>query len=474
MSLWPRDDRGVPERTERLARAAMPRGCFAMRWRDVIGVLFEDESFRALFAARGRPAQCPWRLAVVSILQFVEGLTDRQAADAVRQRIDWKYLLGLELEDPGFDASVLSAFRTRLADSGTAEQLIFQRVLDLLAEADLIGPGGSQRTDSTKVLAQVRALDRLEMVGETLRAGLEAAAACAPDWLRTIAPPEWFTCYGPRVEGYRLPKSEGERIALAEQIGRDGMHLYTCSRRPDAPPHIRVLPALEALRAIWVQRYYQDEHGVHWRDPDRHGRPPGALAILSPYDLDVRWSTKRGQDWIGYKAQISETCDNLLPHIITYIAAVPATEGDIDTLDPLHEQLAAHRCVPAEHFVDSGYISAGHILKARTAGIDLVGPVPPNLSYSEIGFRPLAWGYPEVLCSCLIFADEAAEDSFSTDSRGLQVDDLRDRVVRIVVRNVLADALVRAGGVVVRRVFSQDGAQVCLVQDQQVVEQFAP
>src|SRR5258708_3505583 len=197
MSLWPCEDRGVPVRTARLARAVMPRGSFAMRWRDVLGVVFEDEPFADLFAVRGRPAESPGRLAVVSVLQFAEGLTDRQAAEAVRLRIDWKYLLGLELEDAGFDGSVLCEFRARLAECGRAESLVFEHVLDLLARADLIGSGGRQRTDSTMVLAQVRNLERLELVGETLRAGLEAVAACAPGWLREIAEPAWFARYGP-------------------------------------------------------------------------------------------------------------------------------------------------------------------------------------------------------------------------------------------------------------------------------------
>jgi transposase len=120
----------------------MPKGCFAMQWRDVLGVLFEDESFAGLFTGRGQPAQSPGRLAVISVLQFTEGLTDRQAADAGRVRVDWKYLLGLELDDQGFDASVLSEFRARLAQSEQAETLIFQRVIDLLKQADLIAAGG--------------------------------------------------------------------------------------------------------------------------------------------------------------------------------------------------------------------------------------------------------------------------------------------------------------------------------------------
>jgi transposase len=148
-----------------------------MRWRDVLGVLFEDGQFADLFAARGRPAESPGRLAVISVLQFAEGLTDRQAADAVRLRVDWKYLLGLELDDQGFDASVLTEFRARLADSGRAEALVFDRVLDLLVQADMVAGGGRQRTDSTSVLGQLRALDRLELVGEVLRAALEAATA---------------------------------------------------------------------------------------------------------------------------------------------------------------------------------------------------------------------------------------------------------------------------------------------------------
>jgi transposase len=108
-------------------------------------------------------------LAIVSVLQFVEGLTDAQAADAVRGRVDWKYLLGLKLTDQGFDSSVLTEFRGRLVESGSAEVLLFESVLDRLKAADLLAPGGRARTDSTHVLGAIRNLERLELVGETLR-----------------------------------------------------------------------------------------------------------------------------------------------------------------------------------------------------------------------------------------------------------------------------------------------------------------
>ena len=140
MSLWPRSVREVPERTAAVARAAFPPGTFAMRTRDSLGEIFADAEFADLFARRGHPALSPWFLAMVSVLQYAEGLTDRQAADAVRGRIDWKYCLGLELTDSGFDASVLSEFRGRLAEKESAGRLL-DRVLELLAGRQLLGPG---------------------------------------------------------------------------------------------------------------------------------------------------------------------------------------------------------------------------------------------------------------------------------------------------------------------------------------------
>src|SRR5579864_9319571 len=108
------------------------------------------------------------RLAIVTVLQYAEGLTDRQAADAVRERIDWKYSLGLELTDPGFDFSLLSEFRLRLLDN-QKETLMFDRLLEVCKQRGWLKAGGKQRTDSTNVVARVRSLSNLECVGETLR-----------------------------------------------------------------------------------------------------------------------------------------------------------------------------------------------------------------------------------------------------------------------------------------------------------------
>src|ERR687885_2090563 len=177
----------VPPETARVARAAFRRGNRYLRLADELDRLFTDEAFGALFPTHGQPACPPWRLALVTLLQFAEGLSDRQAANAVRSRIDWKYVLRLELADAGFDASVLSEFRTRLID-GEADQLLLETLLAWCRERGLLRARGRQRTDSTHVLAAVRALNRLELVGETMRHALNSLALVAPDWLRAQAP----------------------------------------------------------------------------------------------------------------------------------------------------------------------------------------------------------------------------------------------------------------------------------------------
>ena len=108
----------VPDQTALVARAIFPKGNPVMRLYDDLHMIVEDRDFADLFPARGRPAEAPVRLALATLLQFLEGLTDRQAADAVRTRIDWKYLLCLELIDVGFDHTVLSEFRMRLLAHG--------------------------------------------------------------------------------------------------------------------------------------------------------------------------------------------------------------------------------------------------------------------------------------------------------------------------------------------------------------------
>jgi transposase len=380
MSLRPNGLPQIPAETSRVARAAFPKGCLAMRARDALGPLFTDEQFAALFAARGRPAWSPARLALVLVLQFVEGLTDRQAADAVRARLDWKYALGLALDDPGFDASVLTEFRARLLADGQAERLL-GLLLDRLRERGLLGKGGRQRTDATHVHMAVRDLHRLEQVIETLRAALEALAVVAPAWLGGLIPPEWTRRYGQRGDDWRLPKAEQARAERAVAVGRDGYLLLEAVSAPDAPAGLAGVEAMQVLRATWIQQFYLDDGQVRWRDKQT-GLPPGSRMILNPYDLDARPGVKRGRTWRGYKAHFTETCEPDRPHLITHVATTDASTADLDTGPGRHHDLAARDLLPDVHLVDAGYVSVGQILAAADDhDVQLIGPLPPDTSW---------------------------------------------------------------------------------------------
>ena len=167
---WPE----VPAGTAKIAKRAFRKGALAMRARDELGAWYQDEAFGALYGTRGAPGMSPAQLAMVTVLQFTENLTDRQAADAVRGRLDWKYCLGLELDDEGFDFSVLSEFRSRLV-AGAMETALLEALLARLGELGLVGAGMRQRTDSTHVLGRIRELNRLELAGETRAGGAGGA-----------------------------------------------------------------------------------------------------------------------------------------------------------------------------------------------------------------------------------------------------------------------------------------------------------
>jgi hypothetical protein len=282
------------------------------------------------------------------------------------------------LTDPGFDASVLSEFRSRLV-AGSAEQTLLDTMLDRFKAQGLLKARGRQRTDSTAVLAAIRTLNRLECVGETLRHALNSLAVAAPAWLQPHLDPAWAERYGPRCDEYRLPKGQAEREALAEQIGRDGFRLLTAVYAPAAPPWLRAIPAVEALRQVWLQQYDapEDDGATHWRKGD--DVPPASRMINSPHDVEARYTYKRSSSWIGYKVQVTETCDPALPHLITHVETTPATTPDREELPLIHRALARKGLLPREHLVDAGYPD-GEILATSQSehGVTVVGPVPPD------------------------------------------------------------------------------------------------
>src|SRR5436305_2373118 len=378
MSLLPTNLLTIPAETRRVAQAAFPKGNRYVRLRDELGPLYEDEAFAQLFPSRGRPAESPGRLALITVFQFAEGLSDRAAAQAVQSRIDWKYALGLELTDAGFDASVLVEFRTRLVASEQAQRL-FELLLARLREAKLVKARGRQRTDSTHVLAAVQALHRLESVGETLRHSLDTLARVAPDWLRAQAEPDWFERYGRRLEESRLPTARTERYALAEQIGSDGQRLL-CTVFEQAPDWMRHLPAIETLRQVWIQQFHWIEGVLRWREAGN--LPPASRMIYSPYDVEARYGKKRETEWKGYKVHLTECCDPDLPLVITDVQTTSAAATDFEVLPIVQVGLAERNLLPHEHLVDSGYMSAEHmVVSQREYNVQLLGPVLPDPSW---------------------------------------------------------------------------------------------
>ena len=384
---WPE----VPEETARVAKSAFRRGgSLPIRIRDELGSWYEDADFAVAYPVRGKPGISPAQLAMVTVLQFCENLTDRQAAVEVRGRVDWKYCLGLELADEGFDASVLAGFRERLVEGG-AERVIFDRLLELLKRRGLVKGGGRQRTDSTHVLARIRELNRLELAGETVRAALEALAAAAPGWLAGVIDASWQRVYGQRIDELRLPESQTAREELAVQYGRDGYWLLEQVHGPGAPGWLRELPAVRALRQIWIQQYYREGEKVIRREEREHGLPPGRDRIVSPYDLEARYSEKHGMSWLGYKGHFTETVSDpadddpgtgrpAVPNLVTEVQTTHAAVPDVVMTGPVHDSLDASGLLPGEHAVDSGYVSADLLVSSRLRGVTLLGPLLADTS----------------------------------------------------------------------------------------------
>jgi transposase len=377
-----------------------------MRLRDEVGPLFRDADFAECYAVRGRPGYSPAVLMLVLVLQYVERLTDAQAAEAVAGRIDWKYAMGLRLEEAVFDSSVLSEFRTRLVEHGLA-MLAFDRILDRAKELGLVKAGGKQRTDSTHVVSAVRDLNRSELVGESVRALCEVLAAVAPDFLpATVDLPRWAERYGRPVSSWSGPRTGAERERLAVQYGLDGRMLVEAIASQRERPWLRELPQVAVLCTVLRQTFLietrADGSEVMRRRTDDDGVPPGQYRLASPYDTEARWAAKGEMFWLGYKVHLTETCDDPpeaeaeaeaeargrvtarrgeRPNLITNVLTTEATVPDSRALKPIHESLAGRGLAPGEHYLDSGYPSAQAVAKARSDyGIDLVTPLLADCS----------------------------------------------------------------------------------------------
>ena len=232
-------------------------------------------------------------------------LSDRDAAEAVRIRIDCKYLLGLELSDSGFDYSILSRFRDRLIE-GHAEMSLLDRFLDKCKSLGMLRDRSDMRTDSTHVVASIRNMNRSELVGETLRATLNVLSTADPQWMAANVDASWYLKYARRF-GYPIKRN----YHRCGGRNRTRWHSIACKNLVGRTPlYMRSLPAVEILRQCWISQFWTDNGVLRWRHAGN--LPPVPLRIDSPFDVEARYSIKPSTEWIGYKVHITEICSPTL------------------------------------------------------------------------------------------------------------------------------------------------------------------
>jgi transposase len=389
MSLKCKPIEPIPADTQRLGELLLaPTDSYRLigeQLADFVG----DSDFIDLYAVEGKPAESPALLAMVTVFQFMENLSDRQAAAMVVKRIDWKYALHLALTDAGFNYSVLCEFRQRLLRHHQ-ETLVFERLLKKLQALGLVKARGVQRTDALAVLGAVTRLNRLELVCETLRTVLNDLARLEPLWLQQSVPQTFIERYSERAEAERLVtetgvKAEAQVQRLAQQAGQDGYWLLQRLSAADAPVSLKTLSTVQTLRTIWEQHFNVRSAEVASALPltvEFRAQPAGEGADLvpTPHDPQVRYSEKRGQEWVGYKVQVTETSDSDLPRVITDIRTTLATTPDEQQVEPIQQTLTTRQLLPAHHIVDMAYVSGQSIATSATHGIELIGPARPDTS----------------------------------------------------------------------------------------------
>jgi transposase len=344
MSLQWELSRDVPEDTAAVGRVVLAEDNAYRQIGDRFDELFPMEGiFAPMYAETGRGAISPLLLSLVTVFQMLDKVPDRVAAEMVSTRIDWKYALHLSLLYKGFHFTDLYAFRVRLLEHGQ-ERLIFDQILANLKALGLLKPRGKMRTDSTHILAVV---------------------------------PAFQEAYSQRQWQYGLSDSKvKKRLA---QVGKDGFW-FVAQVDQSSPNVVRQLAEVETLRSVLGQQFPKGPGGPPAK------RPTGGDVIESPHETEARYAKKRGQSWIGYKMQVTESCDEDQPHLIVDLEPTGATDNDSPELAHIQARLQKQGTPPGEQYVDQGYMSGENLVKSGALGIRLMG-VPLDDTKNAPGFR---------------------------------------------------------------------------------------
>ncbi len=367
MCLKPEENHSIPEETARVAQAIYPKGNRVMLLRNTLGGIYQDSAFADCYPKRGQPAEAPWRLAVVTVLQFLENLSNREAAEALRTRIDWKYALGLELSDPGFHPTVLCKFRKRLVEH-QAEARLLDILLEVCRDQGVLKARSTTRTDATHVLAKVRALNRLGNMVEAIRQVLEELSHLCPDWLKQKISTEWKTRYGYRWDSFSLPAAKDAQKIRLLQAGQDAHSLLN-----QLSLAYFKLSSVEFLRQMLLQQYLVQDGVLQCRDSS--DLPPTSQLLASPYDQDARLGSKRSTQWTGYKVHFTETCEETAPLLVTHVVTSKPNRRDNMDLNGIHGALEQKGLLPDKHLVDAGYVDAQLLVESQEQyQVQLIGP----------------------------------------------------------------------------------------------------
>lgn len=396
----------IPEDTVRVARSVYrKKKNMYVTFADEVGEVYDVSGFEGVYSKRGQPALNPVMLVNVILIQFIEGLSDRQVVEAIRSRIDLKYFLHLPLDYDGFDPSVLAEFRQRLVKMDTC-QVLLDRLLEVAESKGLLKPE-KQRTDSTHILASVRDLNRLELVSETMRVTLEFLADWDWQWLSEIALTGWDKRYGSPCFNFRIPKTTKKKAEWIAAIGRDGYYLLEKIDESNDTP-LKKHKRVAILRKVWEQQFVTESEdgkkGPRLRSKAEHTIASSEM-IVSPRDDEARLASKRGSQHKGYKGQFTETYNDGAPHLITHVETTPATVTDVEMRPRIERCLKDKGLLPAEHLVDSGYTDVTSMIAARQQGINVIGPMRHGTTWQEKadnGFQlahfRIDWDKREVVC----------------------------------------------------------------------------
>lgn len=369
---------------------------------DEVGQILSLEDFAPLYSDEGRGAVCPIILGLVVIFQFLENIPDREAAKWAVVRLDWKYALHVPLLWEGFHYSDLCNFRKRLRKHGQ-ERLLFEKVLAWVNSKGLLKKQGKQRTDSTHILGEVAKLSRLEMLWETLRLALQAIEQDAEEWYRQRVPAAFHEAYSARQSDWQLSQTEVQQAT--QRAGQDGFWLLA-EIEAHGPQAVQHLEEVATLRRVWKQTFIRPKGGaggggkVRLR-PSKRGQWKDTVS--TPHDTDARWMDKRGQEWVGYKLQVTETVEAEAGQtFVTDMEIVAANAGDSEAVAGIQRRLIRRGIAPQKQIVDAGYISGKNIAESQSRGIELLGPALPDTSHKPKGYRQqdfqIDWQQEQVTC----------------------------------------------------------------------------